>query len=127
MLIIEENLSEITLAQFPQYARNIGFYRFTPYQVLVDLMLAKCVKLNSTVLDAGCGRKSVLPENVHGVAVDILRESVRILKTKRRNLECLCASLDGLPFKQASFDVVASRDVLEHCDSTLVIEEIGVC
>jgi len=37
MLVIEENLPESILVQFPQYTRNVGFYRFTPYQVLVDL------------------------------------------------------------------------------------------
>ena len=124
-MIIEENLSESVLAQFPQYVRNVGFFRFTPYQVLVDLMLAESIKSISTVLDAGCGRNSVLPASVHGVAVDILRESVRILKQQRSSLECVCASLEALPFKQASFDIVVSRDVLEHCDSSLVIKEIG--
>ena len=67
----------------------------------------------------------MLPANVHGVAVDILFESVRILKQQRGYLECVCASLEALPFKQASFDVVVSRDVLEHCDPSLVIKEIG--
>lgn len=124
-MIIEENLSESVLVRFPQYTRNVGFYRFTPYQVLVDLMLEESIKPNSTVLDAGCGKNPALPTNVNGVAVDISLESVRMLKRQKRGLECFCASVEALPFKRASFDIVVSRDVLEHCNSALSVREIG--
>jgi SAM-dependent methyltransferase len=125
MLIITESLPESILAQFPQYTRNVGFFRFTPYQVLVDLMLAESIKPNSTVMDAGCGINSVIPINVFGVAVDVLCKSVRTLKKNRRDLNCICASLEALPFKQVCFDIIVSKDVIEHCNSTLAIKEIG--
>lgn len=119
-----EQISEETLIQFPQYVHNVGFYRFTPYQILIDLMLRESIGTDSLVLDAGSGRNSVLPESAHGVAVDILRESVRVLKKQRSDLACICASIEMLPFKEASFDVVVSRDVLEHCDSDSAFREI---
>lgn len=121
----KENLSEAVLAEFPQYVHNVGFYQFTPYHVLVDLMLAESIDQNSIVMDAGCGSKSVIPENSLGVAVDIVHESVETLKQRRRNLDCVCASLEALPFKQACIDIVVSRDVLQHCNSALAIKEMG--
>lgn len=124
-MIIEENLPESILVQFPQYTRNVGFYRFTPYHVLVDLMLEQSLNPNSIVLDAGCGKNSALPANANGIAVDISLESVRTLKQQRHGLECVCANIEALPFKRASFDVVVCRDVLEHCNCALSVKEFG--
>jgi SAM-dependent methyltransferase len=123
--MINESLPESVLDRFPQYSHNIGFYVFTPYQIILDLVLAESLKPNSMIMDAGCGLKSAIPLNTPGVAVDILHENVKMLKQQRRDVGCVCASLEALPFRQECFSIVYSRDVLEHCDSKAVIEEIS--
>lgn len=66
-----------------------------------------------------------MPNNDNGVAIDISIESVRILKQRRHSLECICASAEALPFKYSCFEVVVSKDVLEHCNPTLMFKEVG--
>lgn len=89
------------------------------------MFLREYIESKSIVLDAGCGKNSVLPENVHGIAVDISCEGLRALNQNRVDLQCICASVEILPFKKGIFDVVVSRDILEHYNSHLAIQKIS--
>jgi SAM-dependent methyltransferase len=130
---VEEELREICLEhlplrvsiKFPQYVHNVGFYYFTPYQILLDLILGKLVKPNSVVLDAGCGSKSLIPKGANNVAIDILRSNVQNARKKQKELNYVCANLENLPFISGCFDIAFSKDVLEHCNSKIAINELG--
>lgn len=70
------------------------------------------------VLDVGCGTGAVLDwlskqDNVFPTGIDYSREAVRFCR-KRGQIRSASASANELPFADASFDAVASFDVLCH-------------
>ena len=71
--------------------------------------------LTGRVLDAGCGTGGLLWRLAHRQAwgVELAREGIRFCR--QRGLDnVLQASINELPFRANSFDVVLSIDVLVH-------------
>ena len=66
------------------------------------------------LLDAGCGTGRNLVEFGPGVGVDPAPEAVEACAA--RGLDVRQASLEALPFEDASFDRLLAADVLEHVD-----------
>lgn len=88
---------------------------------------------NSRLLDLGCGTGlalSIVGRVFHNsVGCDTEEKEVKAAKEllKKLNLDIPVIKYDGkkLPFKDGSFDVVISIDVIEHAkDPTLMMEEI---
>jgi len=77
-------------------------------------------KKNSHFLDVGCGT---------GVALNLLEQKIKcsgveisdtsIAKCLKKNLDCKKYDGKTLPFKNESFDIVGSFNVLEHTDKPL--------
>jgi 2-polyprenyl-3-methyl-5-hydroxy-6-metoxy-1,4-benzoquinol methylase len=72
------------------------------------------------VLDVGCAQGNftlaLAERGYHVVAVDLRHSFLQYLRMKheRGSARCINASLDGLPFRRASFDVVLLGEVIEH-------------
>ncbi|MGQ9610834.1 MAG: class I SAM-dependent methyltransferase [bacterium] len=65
-----------------------------------------------TILDAGCGDGRIaneLAKYYNVFAIDRSREAIRYVNSKKS-----LASIDQLPFKDWSFDLVLSTEVIEH-------------
>jgi SAM-dependent methyltransferase len=84
--------------------------------------LRRC-HIKGLVLDAGCGHLissiTEVPENVKAVCMDLSRQNVLNSKklckgNGRENIVYLRASVTDLPFKDGTFDMVVSQDVIEH-------------
>jgi SAM-dependent methyltransferase len=70
------------------------------------------------VLDAGCGTGRNLLEyaRLGGTAVGAEPEPAAVALALERGVEVVQADAERLPFGDASFDLVAATDVLEHTD-----------
>ena len=71
------------------------------------------------VLDVGCGPRGSLEwcaGAARRVGVDPLAERYRALGTDRHAMEYVTAAAERMPFADASFDVVASLNSLDHVD-----------
>ena len=71
------------------------------------------------VLDAGCGSTQILNGRPQVVGVDPQRRKLRFMRAPGRWL--VNASTFALPFKDGSFDVVVSSQVIEHLPQDPVI------
>jgi SAM-dependent methyltransferase len=56
----------------------------------------------------------MLPKNMEVIGVDILRANLFTAKSLNKNLSCIVADLNWLPFSKSTFGGVISVDVLEH-------------
>jgi SAM-dependent methyltransferase len=84
------------------------------YAIVKGLVLG-ALKNGAVILDAGCGHKTELPENTFDHLVVIGLDTV--FEDVRRNESVhwrICSTLDGLPLKDESLDVVMSNMVFEH-------------
>jgi len=65
-----------------------------------------------SVLDIGCGTGRIFQDLSHAVGLDIELKRLRYLR--RRGHTLVRASLNALPFKDASFRTVICSEVIEH-------------
>lgn len=86
---------------------------------------------NSIVLEIGAGiglhTGSLLKTGATVTATDISGNSISIIKKRfydHEKLECQVADMEFLPFKDESFDIVASAGCLSYGDNGLVMNEI---
>lgn len=84
---------------------------------LITSLLRKFTDKNSrlNILDAGCGT-GLLAQKLQAFgsveAIDINSEAIKF--AKKRNITVKQASINNLPFKNSSFDVAVSIDVIYH-------------
>jgi len=89
-------------------------------------------KLNmKKVLEIGCGLGFLLHElqerNIDAIGIDVSEWAIRHAMYAPWDLHMIVASGANLPFKDKSFDLVFSMDVLEHIPSTLIPQLIADC
>jgi SAM-dependent methyltransferase len=92
------------------------FFYQTNHQIIIALLKKYATKSSKLkILDAGCGTGLLLQKlSVFGQAqgVDISPEALKFCRL--RHVKAQRASLTKLPFKDKTFDVVVSVDVLYH-------------
>jgi SAM-dependent methyltransferase len=113
--------------------RSSGF-RY-PY-ILKDELIAQAISQLSPapghrVLDLGCGRGILLDRlaasfRTQGFGVDISRGTLKGLKSESvASHQIACSEGENLPFRDSSFDLAFSLDVLEHVETpTRVLAEM---
>ncbi len=78
------------------------------------------------VLDAGCGSTQILEGAPQIIGMDVLVRKLRFMRRPGRKL--VQASTFALPFKDASFHVVISSEVIEHVsESEALFDELARC
>jgi SAM-dependent methyltransferase len=87
---------------------------FRGRRAVLHALLRRVPRPGPLLLDAGCGTGRNLVEFGPGRGVDPAPESVAACR--ERGLDVVQASLDALPFGDASFDLLLATDVLEHVD-----------
>jgi SAM-dependent methyltransferase len=115
---------------------RLGRYRYIFYRWVVDELCKRHIQ--GLVLDAGCGNCitsiASVPDGAAVVCVDVSKRNVRKSKclceeNGKENFVYLLCSVDALPFRDETFDVVVSQDVIEHVpdNETLFKETFRVC
>lgn len=96
--------------------KSIWEQELLPYQIEIIEVIKKTIPTDvKTILDAGCGNGVISNElmDIYDItAVDISETALKYVKTTKKQI----ASVDNLPFGDASFDLVMVNDVLEHLD-----------
>jgi ubiquinone/menaquinone biosynthesis C-methylase UbiE len=98
----------------------------TPY-LYFEKLLKKNIKKNYLVLEIGSGDGSytiaALIKGAKTIATDISEIQLSALLKKRqgfKNLRCLAADMEFLPFADSSFDIVYSAGSLSYGDNNIV-------
>lgn len=97
--------------------RNIYFKLFGKYKL--KTLIDNEIQNNWTILDAGCGRDSPLKHIKNGsykVGLDFYEPYIVQSKAKRIHNDYVIGDVKEMPFKDKSFDVAVSIEVLEHLD-----------
>jgi 2-polyprenyl-3-methyl-5-hydroxy-6-metoxy-1,4-benzoquinol methylase len=102
---------------------HLGNYKYVFYRFMLEQFCQQGFKKQCLMLDAGCGPKvcslSYVPKNVFSVAIDVSRLNIieshrKVEDDCRKKFNFIVASIDSLPFRQETFDLVVCVDVLEH-------------
>jgi len=92
------------------------FFYVSTHSLIIDLLKRFRPSLSSLkILDAGCGTGLLTKKLMkfgEVIGVDISSEAVKY--AKKRGINILQSSVNRLPFKNKSFDVIVSVDVLYH-------------
>lgn len=107
------------VSEYENIYKNEGSHFFYVGNHKIILSLAKkyltTPRGKTTILDAGCGT-GLLAKKLERFGstwgIDVSREAVKY--TKSRGIKAKLASINKLPFKKNSFDLVVSIDVLYH-------------
>lgn len=115
-------------------------YKYAFYRFAVELYSQQVFqkKRHLMMLDAGCGSRicslSYVPKKVYVIGIDVSRENVinSHRKAKERNynnFNFICASINSIPIKQETFDLIVCIDVLEHLSNKYeaITEMYRVC
>lgn len=112
---------------------KLGAYKFPFYRFEIDRLYQKHMNQKAMVLDAGCGSYtttlSSVPQNVTLVCIDISKKNTTTShkKSKKKNLDNVAyiqTDVSNLPFRNDTFDLIASQDVIEHVhDAKKVTQE----
>jgi len=101
-----------------------GSHQFVSHYRALQFCLELCVPPRSLVLDAGCGSRPWNPTSPNSdcIGLDVSRENVKKAHKQSKNLDlrniaCVVGDILKMPFAESAFDVVLSRDVLEHVDN----------
>ncbi|OGY08594.1 MAG: hypothetical protein A2782_03240 [Candidatus Blackburnbacteria bacterium RIFCSPHIGHO2_01_FULL_43_15b] len=105
------------VSEYENIYKNEGshFFYVGNHFVILNLVRQYANGVSHNILDAGCGtgllaKKLQLFGNVTGV--DISPEAIKY--AKKRGVNARLASITKLPFKNATFDLIVSVDVLYH-------------
>lgn len=77
------------------------------YRIIMGYLEGK-----ESILDIGCGSSRIIQDLPEAVGLDILLRTLRYLRDRHRRL--VQATLETLPFKDASFETVICSEVIEH-------------
>ncbi|MFA5883649.1 MAG: class I SAM-dependent methyltransferase [Acidimicrobiia bacterium] len=103
------------------------WYRNT--RAVMGDLLGSRLRTGQTILDAGCGpggNGAWLAEHGHVVGADLSRDGLAFVRERRPETAPVCATLERLPFADASFDVVVAITVM-YCvdDDRGAFRELG--
>lgn len=109
----QELLRERYKREYPAYLTSREIY---------ELLLAKYVRSDSKVLDAGCGQAGIVEQ-----VVSIVKQAIGIDQTFEGYRETIMlrdlvqGKLEYLPFSLNSFDVISCTWVLEHLETPEIV------
>ncbi len=125
-VLLNENLFEIS--KFG--ADSVPHYLRSPYD-FYEKKLSEIIKPNWNLLEVGSGSgvhtQTLIKSNASVTASDISINSLKVLKNifnRNNNLKTVQADIEKLPFKDESFDLVASAGSLSYGNSFKVDKEI---
>jgi len=109
-----------SMEQYLLYLRSLAAYVF-----------ARGLAANKSILEIGCGAGygvdylSRFASSI--IAIDTRKDAITFCQTKYRksNLDFLLANGTKLPFKDNSFDIVISFQVIEHIDPNQVLDYLS--
>lgn len=116
------------MSKFKKFIRNIYFKLFGAYRL--TSLIDKEVQDNWTILDAGCGRSSLLKKikkGIYRVGLDIYKPYILESKKQLIHDDYILGDVRALPFQSNSFDCIMAIEVLEHLersDGLKMIEEM---
>jgi len=98
-------------------------------QIWLEKILAKYIKENFMILDAGCGQgylsKKCAYKNCRIYGIDISFNYLKIAINRNNSGVFIQGDILNLPFKDKSFDILVCSEVLEHIpDPEKSLEEI---
>jgi len=119
-------VKKVNLSKFNYYT-TYALIHSESYNLFEQVFIRKTLRNNSPkakfAIDIGCGPGLVLKEMhyfyEHSVGVDISPGILRDAKDyltydEKRNIDLLCADVEFMPFKDATFDVAVMYSVLHH-------------
>jgi SAM-dependent methyltransferase len=122
----EEIKKEGWLKNYPKSLQNL-YHETETVHDYYDEELAPLISKKTVLLDAGCGEKGIMNkyrgQNRLSVGIDL---SLRSLKKNNSIDELLISSVEKMPFRDGSFDVVICQWVIEHLENPeLVYQEFS--
>ena len=117
------NISKCTnLKAVYQPSEKIPFLSLDPSWAWNYLYAFRYAGKTKFVLDAGCGvgygTEELAERSLHVVGIDLSRKIIYKAKRRRRtNLSFIRADCQNLPFKNQTFDLLTSFEVIEHIDN----------
>lgn len=116
---------------------RLGKYKYLFYRYVVEQYCKRQMVEGHLILDAGCGGRggtlSEIADGVDVVGIDVNRSNLQKNLNKEgifeHDMSYVLASLTALPFRDETFDIIVSVDVLEHISTNqkAIAETARVC